>query len=106
MESQGLADSSNLVFQTIQKSGVEEAAERAISIVLDVGGEAVEVHNILCNAVCILHSEVFKLVLGIGDGVMRSECALELSNEVNPAVHPAWTVSWISGVQEVQFKPF
>ena len=58
MESQGLADSSNLVFQTIQKSGVEEAAERAISIVLDLGGKSVEVYDIPRNAVSILHLEM------------------------------------------------
>jgi len=54
MESQGFADSSNLIFQTIWKSGVEQVAERAISIVLDLGGKAVEVHDVPCNAVCVL----------------------------------------------------
>jgi len=72
MESQGFADLSNLVFQTIWKSRVEQAAEHAISIVLDLGGEAVEVHNVSCNMGRILHLEVLKLVLGIGNGVVGS----------------------------------
>jgi len=76
MESQGFANLSNLILQTIQKSRVEQAVEHAISIILDLGGEAVEVNNIPHNMVCILHPEVFKLVLGISDGVVRSECTL------------------------------
>ena len=76
MESQRFADWSNLVFQTIQKSKVEQAVERAISIVLDLGGEAVEVHDVLRNVVRVLHPEVLKLMLGIGDGVVRSERTL------------------------------
>ena len=51
MESQRFADSSNLVFQTIRKSGVEQVAERAISVVLDLGGEVVEVHDVPRNTV-------------------------------------------------------
>jgi len=76
MESQGLADLSNLIFETIQKTRVEQAAECTISIILDLGGEAVEVHDIPRNMACVLHPEVFKLVLGIGDGVVRSKCTL------------------------------
>ena len=81
-------------------------AERAISVVLDLQGKSVEVYNIPCYAVSILHPEVLELILSISDGVVRSKGTLELSNEVDPTFHPAWTVSQITGVQKVQFKPF
>jgi len=49
MQSQGFPNSSNFVFETIRKTGVKQAAERAISIVLDLGGESVEVYYVpLC----------------------------------------------------------
>jgi len=106
MQSQGFSNSSNLVLEMIQESGVKQAAECAISIVLDLGGESVEVYYIPHNAVSILHPEVLELMLSISDGVVRSKGALELSDEMDPAVHPAWTVSQITRVEEVRFKPF
>ena len=81
-------------------------AERTISIVLDLGGKSVEVYYVLHNAVSILHLEMLELILSISDGVVRSKGTLELSDEMDPAVHPVWTVSWITGVEEVQFEPF
>jgi len=80
--------------------------ERAISVVLDLGGKSVEVYYIPRNTVSILHLEVLKLMLSISNGVVRSKGTLELSDEVDPVVHPVWTVSRITGVEEVRFKPF
>jgi len=90
----------------IQETGVKQVAEHAISVVLDLGGESVEVYYILRNAVSILHLEVLELMLSISDGVVRSKGTLELSDEVDPAVHPTWVVGRITGVEEVWFKPF
>ena len=75
-------------------------------IVLDLQGESVEIYYVPCNMVSILHPEVLELMLSISDGVMRSKGTLELSDKVDPAVHPMSAVSWITGVEEVQFKPF
>jgi len=58
MQSQGFPNSSNLIFKAVQKTGVEQAAECAISIVLDLGGKSVEVYDIPHNAVSILHPEM------------------------------------------------
>ena len=99
MQSQGFPNSS-------RETGVEQAAECAVSIVLDLGSEAVEVYYVPRDAVSILHPEMLELMLSISDGVVRSKGALELSDEVDPAVHPAWTVSRIAGVQQVRFEPF
>jgi len=80
--------------------------EHAISVVLDLQGKPVEVNYVPCNTVSILHPEMLELMLSISDGVVRSKGTLELSNEVDPTVHPEWMVSQITGVEEVQFEPF
>ena len=97
---------SNFVLEMIQETGVKQVVERAISIVLDLGGESAEVYYVLHNVVSILHPEMLELMLSISNGVMRSKGTLELSNEMDPAVHPAWTVSRITRVEEVRFEPF
>jgi len=106
MQSQGFSNSSNLVFKAVRETGVEQVAECAISVVLDLGGKSVEVYNIPCNTVSILHPEMLELMFSISDGVVRSKGALELSDEVDPTFHPAWTVSRITRVQQVRFEPF
>jgi len=58
MQSQGFPNSSNFVFEMIWETGVEQAVECAISVVLDLGGESVEVYNVLHNVVSILHPEM------------------------------------------------
>jgi len=88
------------------ETGVKQVAECAIYVVLDLGGESVEVYYVLHNTVSILHPEMLELMLSISDGVVRSKGTLELSNEVDPTVHPVWMVSWITGIQQVWFKPF
>jgi len=105
MQSQGFPNSSNLVFKAVWETGVEQAAECAISVVLDLRGKLVEVYNIPRNAVSILHPEMLKLMFSISNGVVRSKGALELSDKMDPAVHPAWTVSRITRVEEVRFEP-
>ena len=106
MQSQGFPNLSYLIFETIWEAGVKQAAEHAISVVLDLGGESVEVNYVPCNAVSILHPEMLELMLSISDGVVRSKGALEFSDEVDPTVHPVWMVSQIARVQQVQFEPF
>jgi len=90
----------------IRETGVKQAVERTISVVLDLGGESVEVYYVPCNVVSVLHLEMLELMLCISDGVVRSKGTLELSNKVDPTFHPVWTVSQITGVQQVRFKPF
>ena len=106
MQSQGFPNSSNLIFETIRETGVKQAAERAISVVLDLGGESVEVYYVLCNTVRVFHPEMLELVLSISNWVVRTKGTLEFCYEVDPAVHPLWVVSRITGVEEVRFKPF
>jgi len=74
-------------------------AECAIPIVLDLRGKSVEVYYVLRNVVSILHLEMLELMLSISDGVVRTKGTLELSNEMDPTVHPAQAVSQITGVQ-------
>ena len=79
--------------------------ECAISIVLDLGCEAVQVYNVLCHTVQVFHLEMLELMLSISNWVMRTKGTLEFCDKVDPAVHPMWMVSRITGV-EVQFEPF
>jgi len=58
MQSQGLPNSSYLIFKAVWETGVEQVAEHAISVVLDLGGKSVEVYNIPHNTVSILHPEM------------------------------------------------
>jgi len=51
MQSQGFPNSSNLLFKAVRETGVEQAAECAVSVVLDLGGKSVEVYDIPRNAV-------------------------------------------------------
>ena len=90
----------------IRETRVKQVAEHAVSVVLDLGGESVEVYYVPRNAVSILHPEMLELMLSISDGIVRSKGTLELSDEMDPAVHLAWTVSRITRVQKVQFEPF
>jgi len=90
----------------VTETRVKQAVEHTISVVLDLGGESVEVYYVPHNVVSILHPEMLELMLSISDGIVRSKGTLELSDEMDPAVHPAWTVSRITGVEEVRFEPF
>jgi hypothetical protein len=47
---------------------------------------------------CLFHVEVVELVFGVCDRVVWSKGCLEIRYKVQPAVHPEWTVCWISGV--------
>jgi len=58
MQSQGFPNLSNLVFKAVWETGVEQAVECTISVVLDLGGKSVEVYDIPRNTVSILHPEM------------------------------------------------
>jgi len=108
MQSQGFPNLSYLIFEMIWETGVKQAVERAISVVLDLEGKLVEIYYVLRNMVSILHPEMLKLMLSISNGVVRSKGALEFSDKVDPTVHPVWTVSWItrSGSNHSRVIPF
>ena len=58
----------------------------------------VEVHNIPRDSVAVPHDEVLELVFHISDRVVGAEGFLEFGDKVDPAVHPAWTLSRGAGV--------
>jgi len=66
----------------------------------------VEIHDVPSNTVRVLHPEMLELVLSISNWVMRSKSTLEFRDKMDPAVHPTWTISRITGVEEVRFEPF
>ena len=72
--------------------------EGAISITLDLGCKVIEVNNVSCDAMAVLHLEVVKLVLGISDRIVRTKGGVELRDEGYLAVHPAWVVIWVGRI--------
>ena len=87
-----------LVFYLVWEAIIEIVLEGTISIAPDLGHKVIEVHNVSCNMMAVLHLEVVKLVLCISDRIVRTEGRMELHNEGYPAVHPAWVVVWVSEI--------
>ena len=76
----------DFILEAVRETRVEEVVECAISVVLDLGCEAVEINDVLCDLVVVPHGEVLELVLCISNGVMGTKGFLEFSYKVNPAV--------------------
>jgi len=45
----------DLVLDSVWKSEIEEVPERTISVTTDLGGQAIEVNDVLVDAFIILH---------------------------------------------------
>ena len=87
-----------LVFYPVQEAIIKIVPEGAISITPDLGHKAIEVNNVSCDAMAVLHLEVVKLVLSISDRIVRTEGGVELRDKGYPAVHPVWAVVWVGGI--------
>ena len=61
------------IFYPVRKTSIEVVPEGTITIASDLQGQPVEVHNILRDAVTILHLKVVKLMFCISDRVMWIE---------------------------------
>ena len=66
----------------------------------------VEVNDIPRDSVTVPQNEMLKLMFCISYRVVGTKGFLELGNEVNPAVHPAWALSRRAGIQKVRLEPF
>ena len=80
-------------------------SECTVTIAPDLGGQPIEVDDVLCDTVAILHLKEVELMLHISDRVVWSKGGLEFCDEGDPVVHPARMVSWISRFKEVWFEP-
>ena len=72
MEGIRFANAGNLVLDVGQKFAIQLLAEGGVTP-LDTGGEAVEVNEVLHNALVIAHLEVFEVGLGLVFGIVGSE---------------------------------
>jgi hypothetical protein len=84
----GFTDSTDFVFDASRESRVELTTKSAIAVATDLGGEALELYDILVNTVSIPHIKLFELRLGVSLRVMRTEVLLELGHEFRVIVHP------------------
>ena len=92
------AYAAELIFYPVREAIIKIVPEGAISITLDLGHKAIEVNNVSCDTMAVLHLEVVKLVLSISDRIVRTEGGVELRDEGYPAVHPAWAVIWVGRI--------
>ena len=65
--------------------------QSAITISPNLGCDLVEVDHIAVYVMGVLHAEMIKLVLGIGNRVVWTKHGLELYDELMPAGHPQGT---------------
>ena len=72
MEGVRFADVGNIILDAGWKSVIHLSAEGSITP-LDTGGKAVEVDQVLHDALVIVHLEVFKVSFGLTFGIMGSE---------------------------------
>ena len=84
----GFTDTTDFILDLVGETGVEMVPQGAITISPDLGHDPIEVYHIAVNAMGVLHAKVVKLVLSIGNWVMRTEGGLEFYNKLLPVAHP------------------
>ena len=72
MEDVRFANAGNLILDAGLKSMIQLSAEGGIAP-LDMGGKAVEVNEVLHNALVVMHLEIFEVSLGLTFGIGGSE---------------------------------
>ena len=73
----GFTDVTDFVLDSVGETGVEMVPQGAITVSPDLGCDPIEVYHIAVNAMGVLYMKVVKLVLGVGNWVMRTEGGLE-----------------------------
>ena len=84
-------NAADLVLDSVGETGIEVVAQSTITISPNLRCNSVEVDHIAVHTMGVLHAEMIELVLGIGNGVVWTECDLELYDELMPAGHPQGT---------------
>ena len=91
VESARFTDVADLILDLVGETRIEVVTQGAITVSLNLGCDSVEVDHIAIYVMGVLHVEMIKLVLGIGNRVVWTECGLELYDELMPAGHPQGT---------------
>jgi hypothetical protein len=84
----GFTDATDFVLDTRRESRIELSAKGTIAVTTDLGGEALELYDILVNTVSIPHIKLLELRLSVSLWVVRTEVLLELRHELRIIVHP------------------
>ena len=100
-----LPDMGDLILDAIREAIVEVVLNSTFSVSLDLQSNPIELYDILCNSLTVLHGEVIKLMLGISYGVMWPKVGLELKDELSEIIHLQGMESGILHKKEVQLKP-
>ena len=93
------------VFDVVRETAVEDMVECAVTVTVDLAGEAVELNHILVYSLSILHGQVVQLVLHLSDRVMWTEVRIEFLDKLLIVVHPYQAIPRVTGVEQVQLKP-
>ena len=84
----GLSNVGDFIFDVVGETAVEDVAECAIAIAVDLFHEAIELYNIHIYFLSFLHGQVVQLVLCVSDWVMWAGIGLQFGNELMVTVHP------------------
>ena len=88
IEGAGLSDTGDFIFDAVGETAVEDVAECAIAIAVDLSSEAIELYDILVDFLPFLHGQVVQLMLCISDRIMQTEVGLQFRDELMVIVHP------------------
>ena len=86
-ESIRFADAGDFILDSGWKSAIQLWAEGGIAP-LDLGSEAVEVDEVLHDALVVTHAEILKVSLGFAFGVVQSKVIFQFSDKVRVVVEP------------------
>ena len=105
IEGAGLSDAGDFIFDAVGQTTVEDVAECAIAIAMDLSSEAIELYNVLVDFLSFLHGQVVQLVLRISDRIMRTEIGLQFRDKLVVTVHPDGMGIGVGDIEQVRFKP-
>ena len=91
VESARFTDAADLILDSVRETRIEVVTQGTITVSPNLGRDSVEVDHIAIYTMGVLHAEMIELVLGIGNGVVWTECGLELYDKLTPAGHPQGT---------------
>ena len=91
VESAQFTDVADLILNSVRETRIEVMVQSAIAVSPNLGHDSIEVNHIAIHAMGVLHAEMIKLMLSIGNRVVWTKCGLELNDKLSPTGHPQGT---------------
>ena len=85
----------DFIFDVVGETTVEDVAECAIAIAMDLSGEAIELYDVLIDFLPFLHGQVVQLMFHISDRIMWTEVGLKFGDKLMVIVHPDGMGVWV-----------